>query len=99
MDFQIYEDVALTKPVEDLNLGKLKAGESKQFTYYIANASVYPYEELQFHVEHKEVKILHAPVELNANSNSKIILEWNPSVSVKRGLKTTLKIEGFQVIS
>ena len=99
MDFQIFEDKELTKPIEaPIDLGKLKAGEEKEYTYYVFNASVYPYEELEFAVEHKEVTVISSPTEMEEKSSNKIVLKWKPSVNIKRGLKTSLKIEGFQVI-
>lgn len=99
MDFRIFADKELTKPIETpIDLGKLKAGEKKEFTYYVFNASLHPYEELKFSVDHKEVTVLEAPEEMEEKSSAKIILEWKPSIDVKRGLKTSLKIEGFQVI-
>ena len=99
MDFQIFEDKGLTKPIESpLDLGKLKAGETKTYEYYVFNSSVHPYEELEFTVDHKEVKVLLSPTELEEKSSGKIVLEWKPSIDIKRGLKTSLKIQGFQVI-
>ena len=99
MDFQIFEDKELTRPIEaPIDLGKLKAGEEKEFTYYVFNASVHPYEELKFTVDHKEVTIISSPTEMEEKSNAKIVLKWKPSIDIKRGLKTSLKIEGFQVI-
>lgn len=99
MDFQIFEDKELTKRIEaPIDLGKLKAGEKKEFTYYIFNASVYPYEELDFTVDHKEVIVIFSPTEMEEKSSAKVVLEWKPSVDIKRGLKTSLKIEGYQVI-
>lgn len=99
MDFQIFEDKELTKPIEaPLDLGKLKAGETKEYTYYVFNSSMNPYEELEFSVDHKEVQVLEAPKDMEEKSSAKIVLEWKPSVDIKRGLKTSLKIQGFQVI-
>ncbi len=99
MDFQIFEDKGLTKPIEaPLDLGKLKAGETKEYTYYVFNSSMNPYEELEFSVDHKEVKVLLSPKEMEEKSSGKIVLEWKPSVDIRRGLKTSLKIAGFQVI-
>ena len=99
MDFKIYTDKELTNEVSEIiDLGKLKAGESKKFTFYGLNASIYPYEELNFDVEHKEVRVISAPTEINEKSSGTIILQWEPSVDIKRGLKTSLKIEGYQVI-
>ena len=98
-DFKIFKDKELTNEVSDhIDLGKVKAGEKKQFTYYVCNSSTFPYEELNFDVDHKEVRVISAPIEINEKSSGTIILEWKPSVDIKRGLKTSLKIEGFQVI-
>lgn len=99
MDFKIFEDKELTKPIEaPIDLGKLKAGEEKEYIYYVFNASVHPYEELEFSVDHKEVTVISSPTEMEEKTRAKIILKWKPSVDIKRGLKTSLKIEGFQVI-
>ena len=99
MDFQYFEDKELTKPIESpIDLGKLKAGEEKEYTYYVFNASVDPYEELDFSVDHEEVTVISSPTEMEEKSSAKIILKWKPSIDVKRGLKTSIKVEGFQVI-
>lgn len=99
MDFRYFEDKDLTKPIESpIDLGKLKAGEEKEYVYYVFNASVHPYEELKFSVDHKEVAVISSPSELEEKSSAKIVLKWKPSVDIKRGLKTSLKAEGFQVI-
>lgn len=99
MDFRIFEDKELTKPIESpLDLGRLKAGQTKEFTFYVFNASLHPYEELDFSVDHKEVEVLESPKDMEEKSSAKLVLEWKPSVDIKRGLKTSLKIEGFQVI-
>ena len=98
-DFKIYTDKELQNLVDDpINLGKLKAGNTKQFTFYVYNSSVNPYEELAFSVDHKEVTVISAPTELTEKVSKAIVLEWSPSVDVKRGLKTRLKIEGYEVI-
>ena len=99
MDFKIFEDKALTKPIEaPIDLGKLKAGEEKDFIYYVFNASVHPYEELKFTVDHKEVTVITSPEEMDEKSSAKVVLKWKPSVDIKQGLKTSLQIDGFKVI-
>ena len=99
MDFKLFEDKELTKPIETpIDLGKLKAGEEKEYTYYVLNASIHPYEELDFDVDHKEVEVIQAPIDLAEKSSGKVVLKWKPSVDIRRGLKTSLKIEVFQVI-
>jgi hypothetical protein len=98
-DFKIFTDEELQNPTDSpILLGKVKAGDIKQFTFYVYNSSVNPYEELNFDVDHKEVTVISAPTEMDEKSSAKLILEWKPSVDVKRGLKTNLKIEGYEVI-
>ena len=99
MNFQIFADKELTKKIESpINLGKLKVGEEKEFTYYVFNSSMNPYEELEFSVDHKEVEVLSSPEDMEEKSSAKVVLKWKPSVDIRRGLKTSLKIEGFEVI-
>lgn len=101
MDFKIFLDKELTKPVNDpIDLGKLKAGETKQFTYYVFNSGIHPYEEVKFSLDNREVKVISpiGKVNINEKSSTKIILQWNPSVDIKKGLHTNLKIEGYQVV-
>ena len=99
MDFKYFEDKDLTNPIESpIDLGKLKAGEEREYIYYVFNASVHPYEELKFSVDSKEVTVIDSPKEMEEKSSAKIVLIWKPSIDIKRGLKTSLKAEGFQVI-
>jgi len=77
----------------------LKAGYSKKYTFYIYNSTVHPYEELKFSVDSAEVRVVSAPEELAEKRSAELILEWKPRVDIKQGLKTSLKIEGYQVIS
>lgn len=101
MNWKIYKDKKLTEPVTDpINLGKLKAGEKKIFIYYVYNSGQDPFDEVKFSVDNKDVKIISPmdKVDIKEKSSVKIILEWHPSVSVKQGLQTSLKIAGFQVI-
>jgi len=99
MDFKIYKDKALQEPTDDpINLGKLKAGQSKQFTFYVYNSSVNPFEELDFSVDNPEVTVISAPTELEEKASTEIILQWKPSVDVKKGLKTSMRIEGYEII-
>lgn len=99
MDFLYFKDKELKEPIDDkIEFGKVKAGEIKEMDVYIFNSSVYPYEEMTFSVEHKEVKILSAPNEMLEKTSAKIVLQWHPTVDVKRGLRTSLKTEGYQVV-
>ena len=76
MDFKIFEDKELTKPIEaPIDLGKLKAGEEKEYIYYVFNASVHPYEELEFSVDHKEVTVISSPTEMEEKTRVHISID------------------------
>jgi len=97
--FKIYTDKELQNLADDpILLGKVKAGEIKQFIYYVYNSSINPYEQLIIDVDHDEVTVISSPTEILEKSSVKIILEWKPSVDVRQGLKTRLKIQGYEVI-
>jgi len=97
-DFKLYKDKELQIEVENpINLGKVKIGDVKQFTYYLYNSCMYPYEQIVMSINREEVKILSAPTELQEKSIAEIILEWKPLVSTKLKVKPSLKIEGYRV--
>jgi len=99
MDFKIYKDKALQEPTDDpIDLGKVKAGETKQFTFYVYNSNMNPFEDLEFSVDNAEVSVISAPTDLEEKSSAEITLQWKPSIDVKKGLKTSLKIEGYEII-
>ena len=98
-DFKIYEDKELANLLESpILLGKLKAGNTKQYKFYVYNSSVKPYEEMIISVDDPEITVISSPTEMDEKSSTEIILEWKPSVDIKRGLKTSIKIEGYEVI-
>lgn len=98
-DFKIYLDKALQIPAEEpIELGKLKAGETKKYTYYIYNSSVFPYEEIKYDFNVNDVKVIEAPKELLEKQSAKFVIEWKPKVDVEKGLKTILDIDGYKVI-
>ena len=96
-NWKVYEDEALQILVDPINLGKLKAGETKQFKYYLYNSGVNPYEEIKLNIEHAELTVIVAPEELKEKSSGKFIIEWKATVDVKQNLKPKLKIAGFEL--
>ena len=97
-DFKLYKDKDLQVEAENpLNFGKVKIGDTKQFTYYLYNSSEYPYEEIELSINRDEVKIVSAPTEMVEKSSAEIILEWKPLVSTKLKVKPYLEIQGFRV--
>jgi hypothetical protein len=54
---------------------------------------------LLFKVDHPEVKIIKAPVELASKAISELTIQWSPSVTLKQGLKARLNISGIELWS
>ncbi len=99
-DFKFFTDKELTNEVSDpISLGKLKAGEKKQFVYYVFNSGTRPHDEVEFIVNNEEVKVIFPEdkVDLAEKATQKIILEWVPSVDIRRGLKASIQIDSFEV--
>lgn len=97
---EIYKDKTLKEKIDNtLDLGRVKAGESKIFSYYIYNETGAIVEDIKFNIPNDEVEISSAPVMLNPRSGEKLILKWTPSITLKRGLKTLLKIKAAELWS
>ena len=97
-DFKVFEDKDLTILADPINLGMLKAGETKQFKFFLYNSSIDPYQELKLSVDHQEITVISAPTELKEKTSGQFTLEWKATVDIKRNLKPTLKTEGFKVL-
>ena len=58
---KIFKDALMTQEVDILDLGIVPAGETKKYAYYVFNDVSALIIDLQFTVEHKEVKVVKAP--------------------------------------
>jgi len=96
---KIFKDKELKEEVQLLDLGIVRAGESKRYSYYLLNDSAAYLIDLVYKVIHPEVKILKAPNAIKAKEAEEIIVEWNPAVTLKEGLKTNLEITGSELWS
>jgi len=94
---KLFKDKNLSEEIEELDLGIVEAGESKKFVFYVLNDSMAYLKNLKFEIEHSEVKILDFPEKLQANKNGELLIEWNPSITLKEGLKAQLKISGTEL--
>ena len=94
---KIYKDKALMEEIMILDLDILPAGETKRYTFWIFNDLNAKLKELEFTVEHDEVEVIEAPLELESQAVGEIILEWNPSITLKEGLKTRLRVKGKEL--
>lgn len=98
-DFVLYLDKTLQIPAKDpIDLGKLKAGETKKYKYYIYNSSVFPYDELKYKFDAVDVSVLEAPIKLSEKRSAEFVIQWKPKVDVEKGLKTVLEIDGYKAI-
>lgn len=97
-DFKIYKDDQLEVELDKaLDLGKVKVGDTKQFTFYLYNSSIYPYEELELNTNREEVKVIEAPTEIAEKSSGKFILEYKPALNTNLKTNPTLEIKGYRV--
>ena len=96
---KIYTDKQLTQEIVDniLDLGILFAGKTKQYKFWVFNDSKAFLQDLEFIANHREVKVIHAPITLDAHMSDELILEWTPSVTLKEGLKTILHVKGIEL--
>lgn len=86
------------KIIEDLDLGVVSAGESKEFIFEVFNDGKGYLKELTFKVEHPEVKIIKAPLELNPYEKKEVTIKWSPAVDIEEGLKVKLSVEGKKIV-
>jgi len=84
--------------VENLDLGVVSAGESKEFTFQVLNDGIGYLKELAFMVDHPEVKIVKGPLELNPNEKKELVVKWSPAVDIEEGLKVKLSVEGKKIV-
>lgn len=94
---KIYKDYELKNEVDILDLGIVQAGDTKQFEFWAYNDLRASLKELQFKVEHHEVRIVEAPKKLASHAKGKLVLSWTPSITLKEGLKTKLCIMGLEI--
>lgn len=95
---KIYKDKNLTQEIKDkADFGIVPAGETKRFKFWVLNDSSAKLIGLVFVVEHKELKIIEFPEELHSNSIGELLIEWSPSVTLKQGLRATLKVNGKEL--
>lgn len=96
---KLFQDADLKYEIDLLDLGRLPAGETKQYVFYVSNDSAAILEDLVFSVEHEEAKVIKAPTEMPIRAVSELVIEWSPSVTLKEGLKTRLIITGKEIWS
>jgi len=86
-----------SKEVQLLDLGIVKAGELKTFTYYLLNDSIAKIIDIAILIMHNEIELVTYPKTLVANEKGEVVFNWKPSLTVKKGLKTLVTISGTEL--
>jgi len=96
---KIYKDEDLTKEIleETLDLGIVSAGDSEKFTFWVSNDTHAFLRDLIFLVDHDEVEIIKAPETLTSQEKAELIIKWSPSITLKEGLKTIIRVRGREL--
>jgi len=94
---KLYEDKELTKEIEILDLGIVPAGESRKFTFYLKNDSLAFIKEIVIDIDHNEVFVVEAPMELYPQTEEEIVIRWDCSVTLREGLKTKINITAKEI--
>ena len=96
---KLYKDAELTKEVkhDKLDFGMVLAGDSQEYTYYVYNDTLAELASLTFNTENPEVKVIEAPEKLPSFGSAMLKIKWSPSVTLKEGLKSHLRIKGYEI--
>lgn len=98
---KLYNDVELTKEVkhDKLDFGMVLAGDTQEYTYYVYNDTTAELASLTFNTENPEVQVIEAPEKLKSFESAQLKIKWTPSITLKEGLKSHLRIKGYEIYS
>ena len=83
--------------VSSVDLGIVEAGKSKTFDYFLLNDSMADVIDIEVEVPHNEVSIDQSPKLLASKEIGVVKIIWSPSLTLKQGLKTLIKIKGTEL--
>lgn len=85
------------KEIQWLDLGIVEAGTSKEYNFKLYNETMAEVVDLKIEIPNKEVEILEFPEKLDPKVTGTIKIKWSPSITLKQGLKTIIKIHGAEL--
>ena len=85
------------KEIENLDLGIVEAGTSKEYEFQLYNDSSAETVDLKVVIPNKEVEVLEFPKKLDSKAKGILKIMWSPSITLKQGLKTVVKINGAEL--
>lgn len=99
---KLFSDKELTQEVKDLDFGIVLAGDTKKIEYYLFNDTVADVVDLKASVNkvdgaEKDVEIVSCPETIKAKESAKIEFSWTPAVTLKKGLKTNLNLNFYEL--
>jgi len=95
---KLFKDKDLKQELTNtLDLGTVLAGETKEYIYYVLNNTDSELTDLKFKIEKEEVQVVEFPKELKKNEVGTLKIKWTPSITIKSGLQTIIKIDGFEI--
>lgn len=83
--------------IDKLDLGIVEAGTSKEYEYSLYNDSTAEVVELKVSIPHNEVEILSFPEKLSPQAKGILKIKWSPSITLKQGLQTVIKVSGAEL--
>ena len=86
-----------SKEITTLDFGIVEAGQSKIFEYFLYNNSGAEVSNIKVEIINKEVEILGYLKELHPLEKGLLRIRWSPSIKLKQGLKSLIKISGTEL--
>ena len=83
--------------IDKLNLGIVEAGTSKEYEFQLYNDSSTETVDLKVVIPNKEVEVLEFPERLDSKAKGTFKIRWSPSITLKQGLKTVIKVSGAEL--
>lgn len=85
------------KEISSLDLGILEAGTSKTYEFYLLNDSEAEVVDVKLEIANKEVSILSYPQKMSAGSKELFTIKWSPTLTIKKGLQTLIKVNATEL--
>lgn len=94
---KLFKDKDLEHEIFELDLGIVNAGESRKYTVWMQNNSLAHLKEIIIDINHNEVKVTEAPMEMTPHTVEEVTIEWSPSITLKEGLTAQLNITAKEI--
>lgn len=87
--------------VTELNLGRVKVGQSKEYEFTLFNENDSVLEDIQVKFDavrdSKEIEVLKIPDFLGAKEKAIFKFRWTPTLEIKKGLRTKVIFNAVEV--